>query len=103
MRNSALLTVALASALGSCTGMEGLTPRGVPTDKAAIYLFNNDIVREVCISKFIMEYCNYYRILLTKVSAQQVLNRLQRSGILSKSFNIEIKDFEYKLNTQESI
>lgn len=98
MNKSALLALTLAASLGSnFTGLEGMTPSGVPTDKLTIYLFEKGIINKVCLSKFIDEFYIFHGTLLTKVSAQQVLNRLQRGGILKKQFNSEIKDFEYSL------
>jgi hypothetical protein len=98
-----LMSLALATSFSGVTGLEGMTPRGVPSDMLALYLFEKGIVRKVCLQTFIESYYDFHGAKLTKVSAQQVLNKLHRCGILSKSFNTEIKDFEYKLNTQESI
>lgn len=95
--NKNLLHSALIMSLSNSTGFEGMTPKGVTSHKLALYLFEESIVRKVCLQKFINKYYEFHGAKLTEVSAQQVLNRLQRGGILSKSYNTEIKDFEYTL------
>lgn len=100
---SALMVMALATSLRGVTGLEVMTPRGTSTDKLALYLFEKNIVSKVCLSQFIKEYYEFHGIKLTRVSAQQVLNRLQSSGMLIKSFDSKLKDFKYTLNNTQEI
>lgn len=95
--NKNLLNTALIMSLSACTGLEDMAPKGVSTYKLARYLFEVGIVKKVCLSQFITKYHEFHGIKLTPVSAQLVLNNLQRDGIISKRYNTEIKDFEYTL------
>jgi hypothetical protein len=94
MNKSALLSLTLAAALG-VTGMEGMTPSGVDTYKSAMYLFKNDIISKVTVDELIEEYLVFYGKQLTTISAQQVLNQLNRSGIINKMFDTNLKQFIY--------